>query len=131
MSVSPLLTTLHVPTGFIGETTDATGAFQACAPAASNYTTFFATATSPSLQITALGANHVSFVDDVTACGLTCSLCNTATATNANVGAMARAFMVAFFERRLRGNTGYDTWLTGAQAQSHWVSSSQATITSK
>jgi dienelactone hydrolase len=129
--VSPLLANLHVPTGFIGETTDASGGLQPCAPAADNYTTFFATATSPSLEVTALGANHVSFVSDVMACGLTCSFCNAATATNANVNAMAQAFLVAFFERHLRGLTGYDAYLTGAQAQSRYVSSNQATITAK
>jgi hypothetical protein len=102
-----------------------------CAPAASNYTTFYARTLSPSIQITAAGANHMSFLDDVGSCGITCSFCQTATAANAQVTAMARAFVVAFYERHLRGNVAYDAYLTGAQAQSRYVATSQATITSK
>jgi dienelactone hydrolase len=129
--VKSLMPGLHIPTGFIGETTDASGAFQNCAPAADNYTTFYAQANTPSLQVTAVGANHMSFLDDVTACGLTCSVCQTATASNASINDMARAFMVAFYERHLRGLTGYDAYLTGAQAQSRYVTPGAATITSK
>lgn len=85
----------------------------------------------PSLQVTALGANHMSFLDDLAGCGITCSFCNSATATNADVSQMARAFMTAFFERHLRGKTAYDAYLTGAQAQSRYVATTRATIVSK
>ncbi len=131
VTVATLMPSLHIPTGFLGETTDAMGGFMPCAPAASNYTTFYAHTVSPSLQITAAGANHMSFLDDVGSCGITCSFCQMATASNAQVTAMARAFVVAFYERHLRGNAAYDAYLTGAQAQARYVATSQATITSK
>jgi dienelactone hydrolase len=131
VAVANLMPSLTIPTGFLGETTDATSNGQACAPAASNFTTFYAKTSSPSLQVTALGANHMSFLDDLAACGFTCSFCNAATATNADVTQMARAFMTAFFERHLRGKTAYDAYLTGAQAQARYVASNRAAIVSK
>jgi len=129
--VKDLMPSLAIPTGFLGETTDASGGLQPCAPAANNYQTFYAKTQSPSLQVTALGANHMSFLDDVSACGFTCSVCAAATAPNAQVSGMGRALMVAFYERWLKGEAGYDAWLTGAQAQKAWVASKQATIASK
>ena len=129
--VKDLMPTLTVPTGFLGETADAVGGFSSCAPAADNFTTFYAQAKTPSLQVTALGANHMSFLDDVTKCGFTCGFCNASTAPNAQVAGMARALMVAFYERHLRGNAAYDTYLTGADAAARYVTTSQATIVSK
>ncbi|MFT3773981.1 MAG: CocE/NonD family hydrolase [Minicystis sp.] len=131
VDVSDLMPGLHIPTGFVGETTDAMGGFMPCAPAANNFQAFYAGANAPSLAVTALGANHMSFLDDVATCGLTCSFCQPATAPNAQVNAMARAFVVAFYERHLRGDTAYDTYLTGADAQMRYVSTGQATIASK
>ena len=131
VTVASLMPNLQIPTGFLGETTDASGGGQPCAPAASNFTTFYAKTNTPSLQVTALGANHMSFLDDLASCGLTCSFCNTATATNADVTQMARALMTAFFERHLRGNTAFDTYLTGAQAQARYVTTNRATVVSK
>jgi dienelactone hydrolase len=129
--VSNLMPSLGIPTGFLGETTDATGGFMACAPAADNYATFYAGAQSPSFSVTVLGANHMSFLDDVASCGFTCSFCNMATAPNAQVNAMARAYVTAFFERHLKGLAGYDAYLTGDVAQMRYVSTNQATIVSK
>ena len=129
--VSNLMPTLAIPTGFIGETIDAKGAFQACAPAANNYTTFYVGTKSPSLEVTALGANHMSFLDDVASCPLTCSFCNAASAPNAQVNAMAKALVVAFYERHLRGDANYDTYLTGSEVTARYVATKQATITSK
>ena len=126
VEVADLMPTLAIPTGFIGETTDS-----ACAPTAKNFTTFYAQTKTPSLQVTALGASHMSFLDDVSKCGLFCSFCQAATAPNAQVNGMARALMVAFYERHLRGNTAYDAYLTGAQATARYVTTNQATIVSK
>ena len=131
VTVANLMTGLQIPTGFLGETTDASGGFQPCAPGASNFTTFYAKTNTPSLEVTALGANHMSFVDDLAACGANCTFCNAATATNADVTQMARAFMTAFFERHLRGKTAFDAYLTGAQAQSRYVMTNRATLVSK
>lgn len=122
---------IGIPTGFLGETTDSQGGLQQCAPAPDNYQTFYAQAASPSLSVTVNGANHMSFIDDVGSCGLTCSACKAASAPNAQVNAMARAYVVAFYERYLRGNASYDTYLTGAEAKARYVDTSQATIASK
>ncbi|MEM6789928.1 MAG: hypothetical protein AAF928_12905 [Myxococcota bacterium] len=122
---------ISIPTGFIGETTDATGGFQSCAPAAENFETFYAGTSSPSLSVEVLGANHVSFVDDLQTCGLACSFCNPATAMQEDVRRLSRAMMVAFFERHLRGDTRYDAFLDGAEAQSRYVNSGLAVILSK
>ena len=98
---------------------------------ASNFQTFYAQASTPSLEVTAAGANHMSFLDDVSTCGFVCSFCKAATASNAQINGMARAFMIAFYERNLRGNAAYDAYLTGAQAQARYVTTSRATIGSK
>lgn len=131
VSVAPLMPGLHIPTGFLGETTDAMGGFMPCAPAASNYTTFYAQTNAPSLEVTVNGADHMSFLDDVSTCGFTCSFCNPATAPNAQVNGMARAYVVAFYERWLRGDAAYEAYLTGAEAQARYVATGQATIASK
>lgn len=122
---------IGIPTAFIGETVDASGTFQACAPASDNFQTFYANATGPSLSVEVLGANHMSFLDDVGSCGFTCSFCNSATTDNATVTALSRAFMVAFYERYLEGQTGYDTYLTGAEAEARYVSTGLASISAK
>jgi hypothetical protein len=93
--------------------------------------TFYAGANPPSLAATALGANHLSFLDDQASCGLVCSFCQKASVPDAQVAGLAHALMVAFFERYLRGKTAYDTYLTGAQAQLLWVATGQAVIMSK
>jgi dienelactone hydrolase len=131
--VSNLMPTLKIPVAFLGETTDASGGSfgMSCAPAANNYTTFYASAKSPTFEVTVNGANHMSFLDDVAGCGLTCSLCNKATVMQSKVLDMSRAYLVAFYERNLRGNAGYDTYLTGAKAQELFVKPGLATITSK
>jgi dienelactone hydrolase len=131
--VSSLMPTLKIPIAFLGETTDASGGSfgMSCAPAADNYTTFHATANAPTFQVTVNGANHMSFIDSPSSCGLTCSVCKKATATQSKVLDMSRAYLVAFYERNLRGGTAYDAYLTGAQAQARYVTSGLAVITSK
>lgn len=131
VDVSALMPGLAIPTGFLGETTDAAGGIQPCAPAAENFQTFYAKTNAPSLAVTVKGANHMSFLDDVASCGFTCNFCNMASAPNATVNALARAYVVAFYERYLRGNTAYDTYLTGAQAQALYVTPGLITIESK
>lgn len=122
---------LPIPTAFLGETLDATGGFQSCAPAADNFQTFYTAASSPSLEVTLVGANHMSFLDDLASCGFTCGLCKAATMPQADALGVARSYTVAFFERHLRGNTAYDAWLTGADAQQAFVGSGKVTLQSK
>jgi dienelactone hydrolase len=124
--VKNLLPTLSIPTGFLGETSDT-----ACAPTADNFITFYAQSKAPSLKVTAIGASHMSFLDNVASCGLPCGLCQPATASNKQVNGMARSLMVAFYERYLRGDAAYDTYLTGADSIARYVTTGQATIVSK
>ncbi|MBU0608823.1 MAG: hypothetical protein KKI08_13130, partial [Armatimonadetes bacterium] len=122
---------IPIPTGFVGETTDAAGGVQPCAPAADNFATFYANASAPSVAFEALGANHMSFLDDVKACGFTCSFCNPSKVDDAVVHDMASALVVAFYERYLRDDDAYDTYLTGAEAQARYVGTGLATIQQK
>ena len=110
VTVATLMPSLHIPTGFLGETTDSTGGIggMPCAPAAENYATFFASTNSPSLEVTVAGAGHMSFLDDLATCGIVCNLCTAGSASNAKVNGMAHAYVAAFFERYLRGNTAYE-----------------------
>ncbi len=122
---------LAIPTGFLGETLDASGSFQACAPAADNFETFYAAAGSPSFKVHIDGANHMSFLDDPGSCGLTCSFCKTPTRDHSEVIALTRAYLAAFFLRHLGGNASYDEYLTGATAQQRYVQTGVAAIESK
>ena len=120
-----------IPVGVIGETVDATGALQACAPLADNFQTFYDAASSPAVEVDVFGANHMSFIEDPLACGLPCALCNPASVLQQDVLDLAKAITVAFFERHLRGNTAYDTYLTGATAQQRYVQTGRVGIRSK
>ena len=122
---------LPIPTGFLGETLDANpiaGSSQACVPASANYTTIYTPASS-SFEITLLGAGHVSFLDSISACGFFCDFCQTPSAPQAQVLTIAHSYLVSFYERYLRGNTGYDTYLTGNQANALFVNTGEETIT--
>ena len=122
---------LNIPVGVIGETLDASGGVPECAPAADNFQTFYEAASSPALEVDVLGASHMSFVDDPAACGLPCALCVPATASQQDVLDLARAMTAAFFERFLKGDLAYATYLDGAMAQSRYVSTGRAVIRSK
>ena len=122
---------VNKPIGVIGETHDATGSLQACAPAADNFQTFYAAADPPALQVEVLGANHMSFIEDPASCGLPCSFCNAATLSNDVVTEMSRAYMVAFFARYLRDQPGYDTYLDGAMATARYVDTGLALVDRK
>jgi dienelactone hydrolase len=129
---SNAMASLSIPSAFLGETTDAMGAFlPACAPGADNYTTFYGSAPAKSVEVTLLGANHMSFVDDPKTCGALCLVCNAETGAHADLINLAHAMTVSFFERNLRGDTAQDAYLTGAQAQSRYVTPGLATIRSK
>lgn len=122
-----------IPLAFLGETLDSTGGFlgQSCAPAADNYDVLYQAAGTPSLEVTIAGAGHMSFVDDVAACGFYCTVCQTPTLAQADALALARSFTAAFFERHLRGLQDYDVYLTGPQAQARYVQTGAATLASK
>ena len=128
VDVSAKLGALAIPTGFLGETTDATSTgFQACAPAADNYATFFAGARSPSFEVTVKGANHLSFVGQQAGAGA----CNLATTPTDTVMDLALAYVTAFYLRHLRGVPDADALLVGAEAKKRWVDTGLATLATK
>jgi len=133
VTVATLLPSLHIPTGFLGETTDSTGGLggMPCAPAAESFVTFYAMTNSPSFAVTVTNADHMAFLDDVSTCGFVCSVCTAGTATNATVSGIGHAYVAAFYERYLRGNLAYESYLTGADAKARYVMTNEATITSK
>jgi predicted dienelactone hydrolase len=133
VTVATLMPSLHIPTGFLGETTDSTGGVggMPCAPAAENFMTIYAQTHSPSLEVTVTGADHMDFLDDEATCGFICGLCTAGTASNSAVNGLAHAYVAAFYERYIRGNVAYDTYLTGADADARYVTTNEATITSK
>lgn len=125
VDVSAKMPSLAIPTGFLGETVDATTTgFQACAPAADNFATFYAGAKAPSFQVTVAGANHLSFVGQQAGAGV----CNPATTPTDDVMALAVAYVVAFHERHLRGVAAYDAYLTGDVARKRYVDTGRATL---
>jgi chlorophyllase len=128
---SLLVSTLHLPTLFVGETLDRSGGALACAPASGNFEVFYTHAMSPSIEVTVNGASHMSFVDDPTACGVVCELCQTPSAAQSAVLGLAQAYAVAFFERHLRNRTEYDGYLTGTDAERRYVMTGEASVTSK
>lgn len=119
---------LDIPLGFLGEVLDGSGGFMPCAPAEHNFLSFFADAAAPALAVTVNGANHMSFIDDVAGCGLTCSLCKMPTLDNEEVNRLARAYVVAFYGLYLKGEAGYETFLTGDAAQLRYVDPGLVTL---
>jgi pimeloyl-ACP methyl ester carboxylesterase len=128
VDVSAKMGSLAIPTGFLGETTDATtSGFQACAPAADNYATFYAGARSPSFEVTVKGANHLSFVGQQAGAGA----CNLATTPTDAVMDLSLAYVTAFHERHLRGLAEADAYLVGAEAKKRWIDAGLATLVTK
>jgi len=110
--------TLAIPMGFPGETWSSTHSSlgQSCAPADQNYTTFYdaAAATPWKAKWEFPGADHMDFVDDLSACGTICSVCPDGTGDPKAQVAALRTLMTAFFRRHQAGETAMDSWLFGA-----------------
>ena len=93
----------------IGETTDASGGFMPCAPAAENFTRFYAAAPSPAYQLTVVGADHMDWVDDGS-CAL-CTLCTAGAAAPELARRATRRVNVAWLRTQLDGDTAMMPWL--------------------
>lgn len=102
------LPALTVATVFLGETVDGGD----CAPTAQNYDALFAAAPSPSLAITAVGADHTQF-EDPASCAF-CTLCTAGTAAGANVRRYSTRYLMSFFARELLADTRIDATLNSA-----------------
>src|SRR5205814_1619335 len=88
------LATVAIPTVFLGETTDGAGAM-ACAPAEQNFHVLYTAAPAPSLELTAVGADHTQF-EEPASCAF-CTLCTAGTADGAAVRRYAVRYLTAFF----------------------------------
>lgn len=93
----------------VGETTNGSGGFMPCAPAAENFQMFYAAAPSPALAMTIAAADHMDWVDDPT-CTF-CTLCTAGTAPNARARTATRRVDVAWLRRQLYADTAMDPWL--------------------
>jgi predicted dienelactone hydrolase len=93
----------------IGETTNATGGFMPCAPAADNFTQFYAAAPSPALQATVAGADHMDWVDDPTC--FTCGLCGAGSAPPERARTATKRLDGAWLRKHLLGDPSMDPWL--------------------
>lgn len=93
----------------VGETTNASGGFMPCAPAADNFQTFHAASPSPALQMTIADADHMDWVDDPS-CSL-CTLCTAGSAASERARTATRRLDVAWLRRQLFADTTMDRWL--------------------
>ena len=107
---------LTIPVGFAGETTNGSGGFMPCAPAAENFQQFYrATTSAPwAAQWDFIGADHMDFVADPTGCSF-CGICPAGTADPATVVEGMHTLFVAFARRHLNDEAGMDPWLVGEQ----------------
>jgi hypothetical protein len=115
-SVTPeLMGQISAPIGLLGETVNATCEgfmCQACAPEEDNFHQYYLHAESPAIEVEALGANHMSFLDNPD-CGFTCSACPKGTDDPAVTRRLARRYLTAFFQVTLRSEPDYLHFLTG------------------
>ena len=101
------LGTIAIPSAFLGETTDSGSSD--CAPAAQDYDVLYAAAPSPSVELTAVGADHTEF-EDPASCSF-CTLCTKGSADAAMVLRYATRYLMSFFARELLGDTRIDPTL--------------------
>ena len=84
---------------------------QACAPAGNNSVNFYFGFPSPSWHIIAAGVGHMDMIDpdDLSACGMTCSVCAKSgnDVLNTQFRTYGGAMMAAFFSYSLKDITGY------------------------
>lgn len=109
------LGTIAIPSVFLGETTDGgggSGGSMACAPSDQNYQVLYKAAPSPSVEITAVGADHTQF-EDPASCSF-CTLCTKGSADGAVVLGYSVRYLTAFFARELLGDAAVGATLQGA-----------------
>ena len=103
------MTAMTAAIAVIGETTNATGGFMPCAPAAENFQQFYAAAPSPSIAITVVDADHMDWVDDPS-CSV-CGFCTDGAAPSARARTLTRRLDVAWLRCQLLADTAMDAWL--------------------
>lgn len=70
----------------------------------------------------------MGFADDVAGCALRYNLCKMPTLDNEEVNRLARAYVVAFYGRYLKGEAGYEAFLTGEVAKLRYVDPGLVTL---
>jgi predicted dienelactone hydrolase len=109
-SVAPQkMTAMTAAIAVIGETTNASGGGMPCAPAAENFTQFYAAAPSPAISVTVAGADHMDWVDDPS-CGF-CGFCTAGSIDPAVVRTVTRRLDVAWLRLHLEGDLTMEPWL--------------------
>jgi pimeloyl-ACP methyl ester carboxylesterase len=93
----------------VGETTNATGGFMPCAPAAENFQTFYSAAQAPALELVVNGADHMDWVDDPS-CTF-CGFCASGTAVPELARRVTRRLDVAWLRRHLLDDAAMEPWL--------------------
>ena len=108
-SVTPeLMPSLSGDLLLLGETLDATGLFQACAPEADNFQQYFAASPAGTVQLDVLGAGHMQFHDNPNC--LACRLCNGSPSADPNeVLEISRHASTQFLLSRLQDFGGWDS----------------------
>ncbi len=116
--VPEVTSTLDIPLGFLGETTNGSG-FMACAPTDQNFQTFYegATLTSWRASWDALGADHFDFLSDPSGC-TTCGLCPAGSADVDGVRDGTMTLAVSFFRAHLLSDDAVEEYLVGANVPS-------------
>jgi len=110
-SVAPQkMTGMTAAIAIVGETTNASGGGMPCAPAADNFTQFYAAAPSPAIALTVTGADHMDWVDDPS-CGF-CGLCMAGSIDPAVVRTVTRRLDVAWLRFHLLGDAAMEAWIT-------------------
>ena len=109
-SVAPQkMATMTAAIAVIGETTNGSGGGMPCAPAADNFTQFYAASPSPALSITVPSADHMDWVDDPSC--FVCGFCSPGTIDAEVVRTVSRRLDVAWLRRHLLTDTAMDSWL--------------------
>jgi dienelactone hydrolase len=108
-AVLPMMQSFTQPLAAVGETTDGSGGLMPCAPLADDYQQFYAHAPSPALEMTLVGADHMSWVDD-SSCSV-CALCTAGSASSASVHEATRRMDVAWLRLRFYDDATMVPWL--------------------
>lgn len=109
-SVAPeKMASLTAAVALVGETTNGSGGGMPCAPAADNFSSFYAASPSPALAMTVVGADHMDWVDDPS-CSL-CGFCSPGAASAELARRVTRRLDVAWLRRHLLSDATMDPWL--------------------
>lgn len=111
-----LLPDLTIPTLYLGGTEPESVLWLECAPRSQNFHAFWLASPSPAVEIEIRGADHTDFVDQSFLFRLL-DPCNTGTADERAVKDLARKYVVAFFQDRLRGWERFRSDYAGSGAE--------------